>query len=69
MLIAAFEDTSRVLRLVDRSDPAVVMVAKRVTSATRSGRDPASPGHGRHAPTFAGSRNFSILGGPELNDE
>ena len=39
----AFEDTLRTLRLVNRSDPAVTMVAKRMISVAMTGeRDPIS---------------------------
>jgi hypothetical protein len=42
VLIATFEDTLHALRLVDRSDPAVIMVAKRVIQlAKQDGIDPA----------------------------
>jgi hypothetical protein len=41
MLVSVFEDTLRELRLVDRSDPAVTLVAKRIISLARQGeRDP-----------------------------
>jgi hypothetical protein len=40
-LIAAFEDSLRALKLVDRSDPAVTLVAKRVIALAMGGeRDP-----------------------------
>jgi hypothetical protein len=41
-IVAAFEDTLRAMRLVDRSDPAVSMVAKTMIDVAKSGeRDPA----------------------------
>jgi hypothetical protein len=41
-IIAAFEDTLRAMRLVDRSDPAVTMIAKTMIDVAKSGeRDPA----------------------------
>jgi hypothetical protein len=43
VLIAAFEGSLSALRLVDRSDPAVLMVAKRVIDLAKAGnRDPAA---------------------------
>jgi hypothetical protein len=40
-ITVAFEDTLRVLRLVDRSDPAVTLVAKEMIAvAMRGERDP-----------------------------
>jgi hypothetical protein len=43
MLVTAFEDILRDLRLVDRNDPAVALVAKRVIELARQGeRDPAT---------------------------
>jgi hypothetical protein len=40
-LTAAFEDSLRALKLVDRSDPAVTLVAKRVIALAMGGeRDP-----------------------------
>jgi len=42
-LIAAFEASLRALRLVDRNDPAVLMVARRVIDLAKAGnRDPAA---------------------------
>jgi hypothetical protein len=41
VLVIAFEDTLRQLRLVDRNDPAVTVVAKRIIELARRGeRDP-----------------------------
>jgi hypothetical protein len=41
VLIAAFQDSLRELRLVDSSDPAVTMVARRIIDFARRGeRDP-----------------------------
>ena len=41
VLAAALEDTLRQLRLIDRNDPAVTMVAKKIIElATRGERDP-----------------------------
>ena len=41
VLAAALEDTLRQLRLVDRNDPAVTMVAKRIIELAKQGeRDP-----------------------------
>ena len=41
VLAAALEDALRQLRLVDRNDPAVTMVAKRIIELARQGeRDP-----------------------------
>jgi hypothetical protein len=41
MLVSAFEDALRELRLVDRSDPAVNLVAKRIIALAQQGeRDP-----------------------------
>jgi hypothetical protein len=40
-IVAAFEDTLRAMRLVDRSDPAVTRVAKIVIEIAKQGeRDP-----------------------------
>jgi hypothetical protein len=42
VLIAAFEDTLTVLGLVDRDDPATLLVAKQIMMAAQTGeRDPA----------------------------
>jgi len=40
VITAAFEDTLRVLGLVDRKDPAVQMVAKRMIELARNERNP-----------------------------
>jgi tRNA C32,U32 (ribose-2'-O)-methylase TrmJ len=41
LLVAAFENVLRDLRLVDRKDPAVTLVAKRIVERARQGqRDP-----------------------------
>jgi hypothetical protein len=41
VLTSAFEDSLRALRLVDRNDPAVLTVAKRVIALAQEGeRDP-----------------------------
>jgi hypothetical protein len=41
MLCDVFEDTLRAMRLADRTDPATVMVAKKIIElATRGERDP-----------------------------
>jgi hypothetical protein len=37
VLTAAFEDTLKELRLVDRNDPAVAVVAKRIIALARQG--------------------------------
>jgi hypothetical protein len=42
IMVAAFEDALRELGLVDREDPATVMVAKRIFEMAKQGeRDPA----------------------------
>ena len=43
ILTAAFEDTLRQLKLVDRTDPAATLVAKRIIAVARQGeRSPAA---------------------------
>ncbi len=55
-LVAAFEDTLSALGLVDRKDPAVLMVARRIIDLARDGernpalRDRAVQSFSNHAP-------------------